>query len=77
MTTENSTGQVTLPDGWRVFLRDSDCDRCGKRADKLTPFKLAETITFRGKVVEEPWLCLKCFKVEKRKWWVAQGRYDR
>ena len=53
----------------QVTMLDSNCDRCDKIQAKLYPFKLADAITFRGKTIEYPWLCLKCFVVEKKKWW--------
>ena len=62
-----------LSENWTVRLLDSDCDRCGRHADKLAPFKLTEAITYYGRVIEAPWLCLKCFKVEKVKWWEDHG----
>ena len=52
-----------------VTMLNESCDRCGKPAELLHPYKLSETIVYRGKTISEPWLCLACFKAEKRKWW--------
>ena len=56
----------------KVRLIDDDCDRCGKRTPELMAFKLSSTITHRGRVIEYPWLCLKCFVAEKKKWWATK-----
>ena len=53
----------------RVSLIGEPCDRCGKQAEKLRPFKLAETIVYRGKSIFRPWLCRKCFVHAKEQWW--------
>lgn len=55
-----------------VRMLDAPCDRCGKVTHALDPWWKSETITFRSKVIEKPWLCLKCFKAEKKKWWAAR-----
>ena len=52
-----------------VLLLDSDCDRCKKRYGELIQFKFEETISYRGRVIERPWLCWHCMLIEKRKWW--------
>lgn len=46
------------------------CDRCGVQAE-CRPFTLAESITYRGHRIEKPWLCRRCFVLEKEKWWRA------
>ena len=51
-----------------IEMLNEPCDRCGKVADVLHPFKLAETITYRNQVIDQPWLCIKCFVIEKKKW---------
>ena len=56
-----------------IAMLDAPCDRCGKLAAELHPYKLADSITYRGKVVEFPWLCVKCFKAEKVKWWKVRS----
>ncbi len=57
----------------RAIMTNADCDRCGKHAKELRPFKLSETITYRSKVIERAWLCIKCFVIEKEKWWKNRG----
>ena len=59
-----------------VALLNQPCDRCGKMPPPdsvgdvvLHPFKLSSTITFRGRAIEYPWLCVKCLMIEKKKWW--------
>jgi len=37
------------------------CDRCGRTLPYVLPWKLTETITYRHRVIEYPWLCAKCF----------------
>ncbi len=54
-----------------IVMQDADCDRCGKHADELHAFKLSNSITYYKRVIEKPWLCLKCFRIEKNKWWAA------
>ncbi len=54
-----------------VQMLDADCDRCGNHVDEVRPYTLTATITFRGKVVEKPWMCTKCFVIEKKKWWAV------
>ena len=57
-----------------IILDGAACDRCGKEGLQLSPYKLSGgSITFRGKVIDFPWLCQKCTMAEKRKWWVKQG----
>lgn len=56
----------------RIEMLNADCDRCGKHADTLRPFKLSDSITYYGKVIEKAWLCIKCFVIEKEKWWKAR-----
>ena len=57
----------------RVEMLDAPCDRCGKVAPALHPFKLSEVIHFRGKKISHPWLCRPCFIKEKEKWWKSQA----
>ena len=52
-----------------ITMLNERCDRCGKSAPELHPYKLSETIVYRGKEITSPWLCLPCFKTEKAKWW--------
>ena len=52
-----------------VTMLDAPCDRCQKMTPELRPFKFSDSISFRGKVIEYPWLCWKCFLAEKRKLW--------
>ena len=52
-----------------VRMLNESCDRCGKLATELYPYKFSDTIVYRDKTISQPWLCLACFKVEKRKWW--------
>ena len=52
-----------------IQLVNSDCDRCGKRFPVLNPFKLSEKIIYYRKAIHFPWLCLRCFRIEKEKWW--------
>jgi hypothetical protein len=53
----------------RATLVNEDCDRCGKTAPELHPFKLSEVIHYRGKVIEKPWLCVRCLRIQKTKLW--------
>ncbi len=53
----------------RITMVGGQCDRCGKLASELAPYKLTDSIVYRGKTIEHPWLCLKCFAAEKKKWW--------
>lgn len=57
---------------WDVTMFDQPCDRCKRVADRLKPYKLVGDITYYNRVIVDPWLCLRCFKVEKRKWRAAQ-----
>ena len=57
----------------RIELLDSPCDRCGKQSDRLHPFKLSESITYRKREIAHPWLCVRCFLVEKEKWWKSHA----
>ena len=52
-----------------IAMIDAPCDRCGKQSHELHPFKLSETIVYRGKIITMPWLCLPCTRIEKKKWW--------
>jgi hypothetical protein len=52
-----------------VIMVNADCDRCGKHADELRPFVLSPTINYRNTVINKAWLCIKCFVIEKEKWW--------
>ena len=54
----------------RLVMLDAECDRCGKLASALRPYKFS-TVTYRGKTLEMPWLCSGCFKIEKAKAWKA------
>ena len=51
-----------------IRLLDHACDRCGKVAAELRPYK-SSTVVYRGKTLEMPWLCRKCFRIEKEKAW--------
>lgn len=53
----------------QIRMVDAPCDRCGKVAAELLPFKLSETIHYRRRTIEKPWLCKPCFVAEKEKWW--------
>ena len=55
-----------------VAMLNAPCDRCAKVAGELRPFTLQATITYRGRVIDLPWLCLKCFVAEKKKWWALK-----
>ena len=61
----------------RITLADADCDRCGKHTtgtwpySVLWPFKLAESIIYRRRVIAFPWLCPRCMMIEKKRWWAA------
>ena len=57
----------------RVEMISADCERCGKHADRLLPFVLSDSISYRGKTINKAWLCLKCFGIEKEKWWKANA----
>ena len=63
-----------MPEHLRIELLDAPCDFCGRVAPILRPFKLSETIHFRSKVIQFPWLCRACFVKEKEKWWREQVR---
>ncbi len=58
----------------RIEMINSDCERCGKWAPALHPFKLSEEITYYGKIIQYPWLCVKCLMIEKEKWWKTRGK---
>ena len=58
-----------------VTMHGGECDRCTVIGE-CRPFKLSEVITFRKKEIRHPWLCLNCFKIEKRKWWEARDARD-
>ncbi len=53
----------------KVIMLNAYCDRCGKMASALYPFHLRDTITYRGREINKPWLCMKCFVKEKEKAW--------
>ncbi len=55
-----------------VTMLNARCDRCRRQTQELHPFKLSEVITFRKKEIQSPWLCLRCMKIEKEKWWKAR-----
>jgi len=59
-----------------VTLLDSPCDRCGKQADKLFPYKFSK-VTYRGKEIKHPWLCRKCIEIEKEKAWKEKRIYGK
>ena len=50
---------------------DGMCERCGA-ASEVRPYTLSESITYRGREIHKPWLCQRCFVVEKKKWWKAR-----
>lgn len=52
-------------------LKGDKCSRCATQSD-LYPFRWTDSITYRGKVIERAWLCLKCTNIEKGKLW--EGR---
>lgn len=56
----------------RFVLLNDVCDRCKKFALELHAFRLSEAITYRRRVIEKPWLCRVCMRIEKEKWWKAQ-----
>ena len=56
-------------------MLDAPCDRCGRKAD-LHPWKFTQSITYRNKQKEMPWLCAKCFLIEKRKLWKKELLLD-
>ncbi len=60
---------LAVTDQYSIAIMFEDCERCGKFADRLYPFQLADTITYRRKVIEYPWLCGPCHMKEKEKWW--------
>lgn len=43
------------------------CDRCGKDNGELHPWRFAEAVTYRGKRIEHPWLCVTCYLWEKER----------
>ncbi len=50
-----------------ITLLDHACDRCGERAD-LHDFPWGPVV-YRGRTMKTPWLCPKCYQIEKRKLW--------
>ena len=50
----------------KITLQNHPCDRCRKISDELHPYKFSIVI-YRGKTLETPWLCPKCFLLEKEK----------
>ncbi len=54
-------------------LLNSDCDRCGKVKPELRAYTLSDSITYYGKQVNHGWLCIRCFVIEKEKWWKARA----
>lgn len=62
---------MTRTDTLKITLANHPCDRCGKVAPALHAFKLAESIVYYGRVIDHPWLCRRCFAVEKERLWRA------
>ena len=56
-----------------IEVLDAPCDRCGKVMPKLLPY-YQSPVVYKGKRIETPWLCRKCFMVEKRKAWGSTPR---
>ena len=52
-------------------LLDSVCDRCGKQRPELRAWKFSPVVVC-GIPIEEPWLCVACFKAEKKLLWANQ-----
>ena len=52
----------------RPIMLNAPCDRCGKTALELRPYKFSPVV-YRGKPIEMPWLCMGCFRIEKKKAW--------
>ena len=59
-----------------VTMLDAPCDRCGQQMAELHPFKLSEYIMHKKSIINHPWLCLRCMRIEKRKWWEARDARD-
>ena len=55
-----------------IQMLNAPCDRCGKVKPELRPYELTDSITYRGKRRDHPWMCIRCFVVEKKKWWKAR-----
>lgn len=53
-----------------ITLRGGPCDRCGKENEELHAYKFSE-VGYRGRKIEHPWLCPKCFMIVKEKAWKA------
>jgi len=51
-----------------VSLTDHPCDRCGRRAE-LHPWRFTASIMYRGKKIDFPWLCGRCFLSAKERFW--------
>lgn len=51
-----------------IELIDDICDRCGKLARVLRPYRFSRVV-YRRRHIDKPWLCTKCFWIEKHKSW--------
>lgn len=58
-----------------ISLHGDVCSRCQKPAE-LHPYHLSKVV-YRGKEIEFPWLCEKCFMREKEKAWKAPRTGER
>ncbi len=56
----------------RIEMLNADCERCGKHSERLIPFNLVETISYHGREINKPWLCSRCLRIEKEKYWDAR-----
>ena len=55
-------------DVMRVEMLAEPCDRCHTIAD-LRPWQVTESITYRGRSILLPWLCVPCFHRHKALAW--------
>ena len=55
----------------KTTLQTRPCARYGEISDELRPYKF-NTVIYKGKTLETPWLCSKCFHLEKQKAWKTQ-----
>ena len=55
-------------------ISNEHCDRCKKHYNEIYAFNFSEAIRYKGKLVVRPWLCPKCFLLEKEK--VAKRAYN-
>ena len=46
---------------------NTPCDRCHKVQPVLRSYPQFPAIVHRGKTIERPWLCRKCYRAERTK----------